>query len=358
MALAQGITPSLPTAPQVHAGGRGSLQLLVRPVAHLPVGAPAASPLVPAVIARPSAPIPFRLCLCLCLPFRLCPRLPLPDAPSHAPFPSAVPVRGPLAPTRPRSWQIVTMASRHAGAREAHRTSGGPRPQARRSSRVATTRSRRLSAAAFCDDPPVRAADSTAAADSFLRASVSTEPGPPASFGTALLPSDTACGDRDSFISIVDDPFFARFGPASGDELDPSGFHLDRQLDLGFILDLDLDLDLDLGLGPERQSHLQASSWDKPSPTDRSDRHDSGKAQRWPPPRRESLTIGPSHYYWVSSRKSNSQPFRQLSQPARQLSQPDNCQQAGGRAGGQASGRADAQTGKQDEPCPSLPAHP
>ncbi|PHH66453.1 hypothetical protein CDD81_7508 [Ophiocordyceps australis] len=70
------------------------------------------------------------------------------------------------------------------------------------------------------------------------------------------------CGRRDSLISILDDPFFQRFDPAWGASSDPNPCHADKQL---------------------------------------SDSNGRCTGQPWPPPRRESLTIGPMHSYWSHS---------------------------------------------------------
>lgn len=163
----------------------------------------------------------------------------------------------------------MTMTSSNVSSREAHRISDGPRPH-RRPSGATTTTSSRPSASAARDS-----AQSNATASVFSRTSTSTDltaSSSTASSAGGLLPSRTSGGDRDSFVSIVDDPFFSRFGPA--------------------IEENDAET-------PPREP----SSEDESSPTDRDDSDDNDKTQRWPPPRRESLTIGPSQYYWVSSKK-------------------------------------------------------
>ncbi|GJN74236.1 hypothetical protein PLICBS_008327 [Purpureocillium lilacinum] len=159
------------------------------------------------------------------------------------------------------------MTSSNVSSREAHRTSDGPRPH-RRPSGATTTTSSRPSASAARDS-----AQSNATASVFSRTSTSTDltaSSSTASSAGGLLPSRTSGGDRDSFVSIVDDPFFSRFGPA--------------------IEENDAET-----------PHREPSSEDESSPTDRDDSDDNDKTQRWPPPRRESLTIGPSQYYWRRS---------------------------------------------------------
>ncbi|KJK91968.1 hypothetical protein H633G_04183 [Metarhizium anisopliae BRIP 53284] len=79
---------------------------------------------------------------------------------------------------------------------------------------------------------------------------------------SALSPVETAgAGDRDSFVSIVDDPFFQRFDPAN-------------------------------------TAHAEREAFDEGTPDEpHNDSDDNNKTQPWPPPRRESLTIGPSQYW-------------------------------------------------------------
>ncbi|OAA51491.1 Ras guanine nucleotide exchange factor [Metarhizium rileyi] len=80
---------------------------------------------------------------------------------------------------------------------------------------------------------------------------------------SALSPFDTgALSDCDSFVSIVDDPFFQRFDPAITND----------------------------NAHAEREASSQVTSAEPLH-----DSNDNSKTQRWPPPRRESLTIGPSH---------------------------------------------------------------
>ncbi|KAJ6439621.1 putative aimless RasGEF (aleA) [Purpureocillium lavendulum] len=170
------------------------------------------------------------------------------------------------------------MTSSNARSRDAHRTSDGPRPHRRPSGATTTTTpTPRPSASAARDS-----AQSNATASVFSRTSTSTDltaNTSTASSAGSLLPSDTGGGDRDSFVSIVDDPFFRRFGPAI-DEND----------------DNDNDDDDD-----DETPHREPSSEDESSATDRDDSDDNDKTKRWPPPRRESLTIGPSQYYWGSA---------------------------------------------------------
>ncbi|KHN95861.1 aimless RasGEF (aleA) [Metarhizium album ARSEF 1941] len=97
----------------------------------------------------------------------------------------------------------------------------------------------------------------------FSRSSNSTGLTAASTSPSALSLLDTVgASDRDSFVSIVDDPFFQRFDPANATYA-------------------------------EREASDEGTSAE---PHDNSD--DNNKTQPWPPPRRESLTIGPSHY-WV-----------------------------------------------------------
>ncbi|PNY24080.1 Ras guanine nucleotide exchange factor A [Tolypocladium capitatum] len=143
------------------------------------------------------------------------------------------------------------MPSSNAGARKAHRTSDGSGSLPRRSTAAPTPTSvRRPSAAAARDS-----AQSNTTACAFSRAGSSAALAPP---------SDAACGDRNSIVSIVsivDDPFFQRFDPG-------------------------LDVDPD-----------DAEASDESSSVEHDDGDENSKTERWPPPRRESLTIGPSQYW-------------------------------------------------------------
>ncbi|KAF5134854.1 hypothetical protein E5D57_005491 [Metarhizium anisopliae] len=98
----------------------------------------------------------------------------------------------------------------------------------------------------------------------FSRSSNSTGLTAISSSASALSPVETAgAGDRDSFVSIVDDPFFQRFDPAN-------------------------------------TAHAEREAFDEGTPAEpHNDSDDNNKTQPWPPPRRESLTIGPSQY-WLS----------------------------------------------------------
>ncbi|KAG8423295.1 hypothetical protein J3458_000200 [Metarhizium acridum] len=96
----------------------------------------------------------------------------------------------------------------------------------------------------------------------FSRSSNSTGLTAVSSSASALFPVETAgAGDRDSFVSIVDDPFFQRFDPAN-------------------------------------TAHAEREAFDEGTSAEpHSDSDDNNETQHWPPPRRESLTIGPSQYW-------------------------------------------------------------
>ncbi|KJZ71122.1 hypothetical protein HIM_09476 [Hirsutella minnesotensis 3608] len=94
---------------------------------------------------------------------------------------------------------------------------------------------------------------SPATADSILR------PHPASS--ALLVPDNPRWSDSESFLSIVDDPFFRRLDPAVDTRCDAESPHRTQT------------------------NHLRASDG-------------TSRSQCWPPPRRESLTTGYRHDYW------------------------------------------------------------
>ncbi|KAK2591418.1 hypothetical protein QQS21_010882 [Conoideocrella luteorostrata] len=160
--------------------------------------------------------------------------------------------------------------SDHSHRRGSRRTSDNPASLPKRSSGAPTTTATKTTARA--SDSSGHRHRSAALRDSthtnvggsaFSRSSNSTFLTEASSPTKISSPSEitTAGGDRDSFVSIVDDPFFQRFDPAN-----------------------------------DNNAGLEVSDDSTPAePQDDSD--DNKKTQRWPPPRRESLTIGPAQYW-------------------------------------------------------------
>jgi hypothetical protein len=105
---------------------------------------------------------------------------------------------------------------------------------------------------------------------------------------------DPARRYRDSFISIVDDPFFQRFDPAFDADVPPrppiSSDSEDNSEDDDNEEGHDVHGRSEYNLDEEAQDPVSHPSGVGNVPTANKD---------WPPPRRESLTIGPSQY-WVS----------------------------------------------------------
>ncbi|KYK61264.1 putative aimless RasGEF [Drechmeria coniospora] len=98
--------------------------------------------------------------------------------------------------------------------------------------------------------------------------SISLDPQSAVAFSSTLqLPDLTSTNNRDSFNSIVDDPFFQGFDPP-------------------------------LVENPVVKVSVESSSADQPDDSD-----DASNSQRWPPSHRESLTIGPSQH-WSHSQPS------------------------------------------------------
>lgn len=104
------------------------------------------------------------------------------------------------------------------------------------------------------------------------------------------LAADVPDTYRDSFVSIVDDPFFQRFDFEGATSVldfeqlsprDPSSSSTADAASSNPNYRLDFNLDFGPGSGPNLESGLDAGP-----------RHDEGDDLRWPPPRRESLIIG------------------------------------------------------------------
>lgn len=195
------------------------------------------------------------------------------------------------------------------------RTSGSSRHghSHRHSDTSRTTRSRRSSSAVVppspsrAPPPPVPSASasrrpSAVARDSaqsnfdssvFSRSSISTNfttDSRVTSLSSPQYPQPTA-SYRDSFISIVDDPFFQRFDPAFSAHAPPAT-RLSSDSEAG---DADDDQDEDDEDDEPDSDEQQAS------PTAQAaGGHDPKSDRNWPPPRRESLTIGPAQY-WVGA---------------------------------------------------------
>jgi hypothetical protein len=152
------------------------------------------------------------------------------------------------------------------------------------SNTTTTTSSRRRPSAPARDSTQTNASSSV-----FSQTSNSTSWTATSSSSGVLSPADTSAGgrDRDSFVSIVDDPFFQRF-------------HLDN------------------AVHAERATSSGTASAE---PHDDSNDNNNKNTQRWPPPRRESLTIGPSQY-WVRIVFRHSLPHSSSQRPLESRSSP------------------------------------
>ncbi|KAK0386412.1 hypothetical protein NLU13_6249 [Sarocladium strictum] len=179
-----------------------------------------------------------------------------------------------------------------------------------------TSRSRRSSSAAVppspsrAPPPPVPSASasrrpSAVARDSaqstfdssvFSRSSVSTSfttDSRVTSLSSPQYPQPTA-SYRDSFISIVDDPFFQRFDPAFSAHA-PSATRLSSDSEAD-----DADADDDDGEEEEEDGDDERPESDdqhNSTSAQAADGHATKSDSNWPPPRRESLTIGPAQYW-------------------------------------------------------------
>ncbi|OAQ74310.1 aimless RasGEF [Pochonia chlamydosporia 170] len=175
---------------------------------------------------------------------------------------------------------MTSKSSNTSSSRKSRRTSDSPAtlPKRRSSSTATPTQSNTTSSTSTPTTntgkrrPSATTRDSTqtnASSSVFSRSSISTGITAASSSAgagaSALSPADgtTAGGDRDSFVSIVDDPFFQRFHPV-------------------------------ITAHAEREASDESTSAE---PQNDSDDNNNNKTQRWPPPRRESLTIGPSQYW-------------------------------------------------------------
>ncbi|KAH7366833.1 RasGEF domain-containing protein [Plectosphaerella cucumerina] len=172
------------------------------------------------------------------------------------------------------------MAFQLRGARQAYRSSEGTGVPPRSSPRADRQAAHRSAPAAA---PPFDFSEAFTAPDSS-----SDEP----RLRDRSLAADVPDTYRDSFVSIVDDPFFQRFDfEGATDTLDFSQLSprdpspAARLRDPDLRLDLDSDLDLDLSPGPGRDPRLEPG-------LEPGTRHDDGDDLRWPPHRRESLIIG------------------------------------------------------------------
>lgn len=200
-----------------------------------------------------------------------------------------------------------------ASSRHAH--------SSRHSDTSRTTRSRRSSSAVVPPSPsrppPPPAASvsasrrpSAVARDSaqsnfdgsvFSRSSVSTNlttDSRAPSLSSPQHPQPTA-SYRDSFISIVDDPFFQRFDPAFSAHAPPATrLSSDSEAeDADDDQEDDDENDEDEDEDDEDKDGRDSIDEEPPSTAQAASGHAPKAARNWPPPRRESLTIGPAQYW-------------------------------------------------------------
>ncbi|KAI8251934.1 Ras guanine nucleotide exchange factor A [Colletotrichum sp. SAR 10_98] len=172
------------------------------------------------------------------------------------------------------------MASDRIGARKAHRSSEGSHIPPNHFHRSGTPSSfASASASASETAAAARRAERETAHRSAPAASKQYQPHyalhRDEPFLPPRFPTEQPANYRDSIVSIVDDPFFQRFDDYAGeDENEQDDEHEEIGATQKYEITQEFDFDFDFG-------YFELRDDDNPN-------------ERWPPPRRESLIIGPS----------------------------------------------------------------